>query len=373
MSPRPLLLAWIVASAAAPGCSPSAAVDGGAGLGGAGGTGPAGGTGGGGGTEDSDLDGVADALDNCPADANTDQGDGDGDGVGDVCDNCAQLTNAGQADGDGDDVGDACDNCPAHPNGDQLDGDGDTIGDACAHCATIEDRACVCAGCAAAAWCQPHPALGPSCVPSCPGPRRCGETCCPPGSACRDGACLYPDLWLMEEVLMESLRTDTDTFFPGECRVLNGCVGGPGVRKLLRFATRTANTGDGDLVLGDPATNGVHAWDACGALVVDAYARYELLDADTGAVAVRSHKPAHCIRDTHELAGTTTSATYGCALQGLSIGWSDMYAPHLDCQWVDVTGVPAGDYRLRVTLNYEGLLAEGDYTNNVTEVGVTLP
>ncbi|MCP4546547.1 MAG: hypothetical protein GY835_08800 [bacterium] len=35
---------------------------------------------------DSDDDGVADAVDNCPEDANADQADSDQDGIGDVCD-----------------------------------------------------------------------------------------------------------------------------------------------------------------------------------------------------------------------------------------------------------------------------------------------
>lgn len=106
---------------------------------------------------DTDGDGVPDAEDNCPNEANTDQADGDGDGIGDACDadrdgdgvgngadNCPDLANANQADLDGDGLGDACDsdrdgdgvangsdNCPNNPNPDQADSDGDGLGDAC--------------------------------------------------------------------------------------------------------------------------------------------------------------------------------------------------------------------------------------------------
>jgi hypothetical protein len=61
---------------------------------------------------DLDLDGVEDAVDNCPFDANPDQLDADADGPGDACDNCAAVPNADQADTFGAaGVGDACD-CP---------------------------------------------------------------------------------------------------------------------------------------------------------------------------------------------------------------------------------------------------------------------
>ena len=98
---------------------------------------------------DTDGDGILDAVDNCRTTPNPDQADGDGDGVGDVCDNCSAITNADQTDSDSDGLGDVCDddidgdgiannadNCPLTPNADQKDTDGDGIGDVCDNCPT---------------------------------------------------------------------------------------------------------------------------------------------------------------------------------------------------------------------------------------------
>jgi Ca2+-binding RTX toxin-like protein len=72
--------------------------------------------------EDSDQDGIADAVDNCVSAANADQTDTDGDNAGDTCD----------LDDDGDGVGDAApDNCPLVVNADQANNDGDAQGDVC--------------------------------------------------------------------------------------------------------------------------------------------------------------------------------------------------------------------------------------------------
>ena len=70
---------------------------------------------------DSDRDGVADDLDNCPDDFNPDQSDIDGDGLGDACD----------PDDDDDGVLDIEDNCPQSANADQANFDADALGDAC--------------------------------------------------------------------------------------------------------------------------------------------------------------------------------------------------------------------------------------------------
>jgi YVTN family beta-propeller protein len=61
---------------------------------------------------DRDLDADLDGLDNCPADANTDQADLDSDGIGDACDNCPGIPNPDQLDADGSGRGDACDALP---------------------------------------------------------------------------------------------------------------------------------------------------------------------------------------------------------------------------------------------------------------------
>ncbi|RYE78518.1 MAG: hypothetical protein EOO74_05175, partial [Myxococcales bacterium] len=70
---------------------------------------------------DTDKDGLVDAKDNCPKNANKDQKDSDKDKSGDVCD----------TDDDGDSVADKSDNCPTASNKDQKDSDKDKSGDAC--------------------------------------------------------------------------------------------------------------------------------------------------------------------------------------------------------------------------------------------------
>lgn len=65
---------------------------------------------------DSDGDGLADLLDNCPLHANPAQADADQDLRGDACDNCPALANPTQRDRDGNGVGDHC-----------QDGDGDGV------------------------------------------------------------------------------------------------------------------------------------------------------------------------------------------------------------------------------------------------------
>ncbi len=96
---------------------------------------------------DTDRDGLADGVDNCPAAPNADQADSDGDAVGDACD----PTPRGP-DTDGDGVPDAADNCPTTANPDQVDGNADGAGDACVPVASPTPA--------------PTPSLAPTATPS---------------------------------------------------------------------------------------------------------------------------------------------------------------------------------------------------------------
>jgi hypothetical protein len=82
------------------------------------------GGGGGGSSADTDGDGIANSVDNCPTIANPDQADANGNGIGNVCEALA-------ADADGDGIPDSVDNCPTTVNPDQADTDHDGIGNVC--------------------------------------------------------------------------------------------------------------------------------------------------------------------------------------------------------------------------------------------------
>ncbi|MBX3160389.1 MAG: hypothetical protein KF773_30775 [Deltaproteobacteria bacterium] len=184
-----------------------------------------------------------------------------------------------------------------------------------------------------------------------------------------------PDLKLIPEEMAGTLILANEAFGGGACEVIEGCVGGPGLRRLLKFDTVTANGGTGDLVLGAPPADGASdatfTWSAChGHHHVTGYARYELLD-DTGLV-VAGHKQAFCLQDTQQVQPGAGSRGYNCMNQGMSVGWADVYARSLPCQWIDVTGVAPGTYTLRVVVNPEGALPDADPDNNVFETTTTL-
>lgn len=51
---------------------------------------------------------------------------------------------------------------------------------------------------------------------------------------------------------------------------------------------------------------------------------------------------------------------------GLSVGWTDKYAYLLPYQWIDITGLPSGTYRLRVEVDVKDQFEESREANNHT-------
>lgn len=184
-----------------------------------------------------------------------------------------------------------------------------------------------------------------------------------------------PDLQLVGAEMKDTLVVTQDLFQPDDCAVQEACVGGTGIRTLLRFDTVSANRGTADLVIGSPPaagdSNATFQWSDCHMHHHFAdYARYELVDSAGNVVTAR--KQSFCVQDIRVVQNGAPSRGYNCAFQGLSRGWSDAYTRYTACQWIDVTGLASGAYTLRVLVNPARTLVESNYDNNVFEVPVTL-
>lgn len=163
------------------------------------------------------------------------------------------------------------------------------------------------------------------------------------------------------------------------CELGEGCVGGVGMRKLMLFTVATPNIGSIDLEMGIPANHpDLYHYSECHAhFHFEEFARYELRAGQE--LAATGHKQAFCMLDTVSWAWPNALPRFDCANQGISRGFTDFYESGLPCQWVDVTGLPAGPYTLKITLNQPRadsalpLLNERDYDNNVVEVAVMVP
>jgi hypothetical protein len=200
----------------------------------------------------------------------------------------------------------------------------------------------------------------------------CGIADCVPGAPCAD---LVPDV----PGLMSSIVIDTRTFPSTSCAIVEGCITTPGTRTLLRFETGIVNLGNADLVVGNTTNNVCFTYSQChmhyhfrGA------AQYTLYQSDGKTIAAASRKQGFCIDDTvayQQLQPTAPNPAqpFDCSYQGLHMGWEDIYPNDIDCQWVDVTGLPSGQYVLSIQINVGHYLPESNYDNNEAHVPVTIP
>ena len=191
-----------------------------------------------------------------------------------------------------------------------------------------------------------------------------------------------PDLTVDPKRFVSQMEI-VDRYFDPEadaCAFAEGVINGTnaGYRRLLRFDTVVMNSGDGDIILGDRADpNNPYAAFFYYAACPDHYhvrdfSTYQLLNLNRTVAAV-GHKQGFCLTDSFKYDGGKSNG-YDCHYQGITSGWGDWYYKQLVGQWVDITGVPEGDYIVRVTINDAGMVDEG--TNrypNFVETRIHVP
>lgn len=193
----------------------------------------------------------------------------------------------------------------------------------------------------------------------CTNPRACNYD---PTAVQDDGSCLFngdpdcpegPDLAIDEDRFKTSLsRSVLDNDDP--CLLQEGCIKGYGKRTIIRFDTWIDNMGSTDYFVGTPpddyfTPDPIWEFDIChNHWHYEGYASYHLFDSNGQKTPV-GFKNGFCVMDVGCHPGSTPS--YFCQYQGISANCYDLYDKDLDCQWIDITDVPAGNYTLVTEIN----------------------
>lgn len=291
---------------------------------------------------------------------------GGDDGCGGSCGDCGTGAACG--------TDNKCHGDPCVPNCSNGAGSMRTCGDdgcqgSCGTCAGGELCVPLTGTCQAFATCNHDE---PVCAGGCPERSFCGTDC-----ACHAIDDPLPDLVINRERLADEVVFDTIDVRASSCSNIEQCVGGLGLRRVLRFSVEAINQGQATLSVPPPEERpDLFLFSAChGHYHFGGFARYELLDG-SGRVVVEGRKQAYCMEDTIQVApgpGVECSKIHDCYNQGIEAGWSDLYGNALDCQWLDITDIAAGNYQLKVSLNPNSAFQEVSFDNNTAVVPVTIP
>lgn len=211
--------------------------------------------------------------------------------------------------------------------------------------------------------------VGP--IAGCMDPNGCNYN---PLATIDDGSCIYngnpgcagPDLQLDSMAFLNSLSIQSQS--AGICDIDEGCVTGYGTRYVVTFTSKINNIGSLDFYIGDPGSNpGMFNTNNChGHAHYEGYGDYRLFDSN-GNLVPAGHKNGFCVMD---LCGF---GQYNCSMMGISTGCYDAYGAGTQCQWLDITDVPEGDYRVVAIINSHHLPDamghyETNYLNNALQV-----
>jgi hypothetical protein len=201
---------------------------------------------------------------------------------------------------------------------------------------------------------------------------------------------LLPDLHVLADDL-----SDYEVFTQGE-------------RTLIRFSTTMANGGQGafeirganppevvgelervyqriyndDGTFGDRAAGTFEYHPGHGHVHYSGFAQNRLRvrgpNGEVGEVVATGDKTSFALLDLRHYApglpGSPTNSVYGSGgrVQGISVGWADVYNRFLEGQNIDITGVRPGDYWLEVEADPNNAVVELNETNNVTRIPITI-
>lgn len=182
-----------------------------------------------------------------------------------------------------------------------------------------------------------------------------------------------PDITVDGDVLGRSLYVERKTFSDTSCEVLEGCVGGAGERRLLRFSVSIPNFGKGPMVIPGPTTDpSLYQYDSCHAHdhLIE-FANYELKDERNVVTATGRKQGFYLIDFNPYCMDAAPPADFGLDL-GISPGWADIYTSDLPCQWLDITNVPDGVFSLRVAVDTRNIIDEEDVLPNFADVKLRL-
>jgi Lysyl oxidase/Secretion system C-terminal sorting domain len=184
--------------------------------------------------------------------------------------------------------------------------------------------------------------------------------------------CQTPDLMIVKQDILNTLMISHQNN-ADQCLVAEGCMNGYGNREVLRFTTRIENIGNADFYLGmPPATpaeqNAQWRWDQChNHWHFEGYAEYILYDMNNNIIPI-GRKNGFCVMDL-DCSIHGGLGKYNCGNQGITKQCGDYYDRSLQCQFVDITALPAGQYKFIVRTNWQRDTdiqgrVESNYDNN---------
>lgn len=193
-----------------------------------------------------------------------------------------------------------------------------------------------------------------------------------PIEECPNGPDLVVDRPYLRETLTLEYLDARD-----QCLVDERCIRGLGRRKILRFGTRIGNIGNEDLQLGAPSDDNPNwVYDECHEHYhFEAYAAYDLYDVAAEEILPIGAKTGFSVIDIGVYdpnIAVDGCRGYNARNQGITAGCHDTYGANLQCQWIDITDVPDGEYDVIVTTNPRGELRELSLDNNSASVRVQI-